>query len=50
MRMQTVRVLIEELFSVDRDDLFYPPGDSPPGSPPGTGPGQPLDPPPQEMF
>jgi len=50
MRMQTVRVLIEELFSVDRDDLFYPPGDSPPGSPPGTGPGHPLDPPPQEML
>ena len=50
MRMQTVRVLIEELFSVDRDDLFYAPDDSPPGSPPGTGPGHPLDPPPQEML
>jgi tRNA threonylcarbamoyladenosine biosynthesis protein TsaE len=37
LRMQTVRVLIEELFSVDRDDLFYPPG-----SPP--------DPPPQELL
>lgn len=45
MRVQKVRVLIEELFSVDRDDLFYPPA-----SPPGTGPGHPLDPPPQEML
>ncbi|HEX9314688.1 MAG TPA: tRNA (adenosine(37)-N6)-threonylcarbamoyltransferase complex ATPase subunit type 1 TsaE, partial [Actinomycetota bacterium] len=50
IRMQTVRVLIEELFSVDRDDLFFPPGDSPPGSPPGTGPRHPLDPPPQELL
>jgi len=50
MRMQKVRVLIEELFSVDRDDLFSSPGDSPPASPPGTGSGHPLDPPPQEML
>jgi hypothetical protein len=48
MRMRTVRVLIEELFSVDRDDLFYPTGDSP--ASPGAGPGHPLDPPPQEML
>ena len=44
--MQTVRVLIEELFSVDRDDVFFPPGEPPPG----PRPGHPLDPPPQEML
>jgi tRNA A37 threonylcarbamoyladenosine biosynthesis protein TsaE len=45
LRMHAVRVLIEELFSLDRDDLF-----SPPGSPPGSRPGSPPDPPPQELL
>jgi hypothetical protein len=38
-------VLVEELFSVDRDDLFFPPG-----SPPGHRPGSPPDVPPQELL
>jgi hypothetical protein len=54
LRMQAVRVLVEELFSVDRDDLFFPPGDSPPGPKPGPKPGprpsQPLRPPPEDQL
>jgi tRNA threonylcarbamoyladenosine biosynthesis protein TsaE len=48
LRMQTVRVLVEELFSVDRDDLFLPP-DPRPGSP-GPRPGPPFGPPPEELL
>jgi tRNA threonylcarbamoyladenosine biosynthesis protein TsaE len=53
LRMQTVRVLVEELFSVDRDDLFLPPGPGSgpsPGSPPGPRPGPPFGPPPEELL
>jgi tRNA threonylcarbamoyladenosine biosynthesis protein TsaE len=49
LRMRTVRVLVEELFSVDRDDVFFPPG-ARPGSPPGPRPGPPFGPPPEELL
>jgi tRNA threonylcarbamoyladenosine biosynthesis protein TsaE len=46
LRMQTVRVLVEELFSVDRNGVFFPPG-RPPGPPPRPGP---FGPPPEELL
>jgi tRNA threonylcarbamoyladenosine biosynthesis protein TsaE len=49
LRMQTVRVLVEELFSVDRDDLFFPPGHRP-GPPFGHRSGPPFGPPPEELL
>src|SRR5437016_14472076 len=44
MRMQTVRVLIEELFSVDLDEFFYQTGDYPAGSTQCNGRWRPCDP------